>query len=72
LFFGIAKFEVGVHQTPAAVALAARKIARGLLDKGYESWIQREIVGEVVEPGGEQHHPALADAFLEQQWRLVA
>jgi hypothetical protein len=72
LFLGIAEFEVGVHRARAALAFAARKIARGLLDEGDEGGMQGEIVGEVVEPGGEQHHAALADAFLEQQRRLVA
>ncbi len=69
---GSAEFEIGVHQLGAALAFAARKIARGLLDEGNEGGAQGKIVREVVEPGGEKHDASLADLFLQQQRRLVA
>ncbi len=71
MFPGIAEFQVGVHRAGAGPAFAACKIARGLLDEGDEGGLLGEIVGEVVEPGSEQHHAALADAFLQQERRLV-
>ena len=39
--------------------------------KGTKTGMQREIVGEIVEAGGEQQHAALADFLVEQQRRLV-
>ncbi len=72
LFLGIAKIKISIHRMGPALAFAARKVARGLLDERNESGIQREIIGEVVEPRGEQHHATLADTLLKQKRRLVA
>ena len=71
LLLGGAQFEERIHHARAGARLRAGKIARGLLDEGNKDRMQRKIVGQIVEAGGEQQDAAFADFFFEQQRRLI-
>ena len=52
-------------------AIHAGQVARGLVDERHERSMQRKIVVDIVESGGEHHHVAFAHLLIEQQRRLI-
>src|ERR1700682_4113261 len=71
LLLGAAQFKERVDHASAAAALGAGKVASGLLDKGHENRVEREIVSEIVETGSEKQYVALSDLLFQQQRRPI-
>ena len=71
LFFGGAQLHVGIDERHALALLQTGKIAGRFLHEWDEHGMQRQIVRQVVESRSEQHDASFADAFLQQQGRLV-
>ena len=60
-----------IHQSAAADAFTSRKIACCAINKRYKRRTHRQVVGQVVQSGGEQQHMALSNLLLHQQWCLI-